>query len=257
MISPNRLDVTHNEEVKAPLNKPYLTLDLTTLTIDAVSLCVLLLALFIGTRAVRAFRQSKQALTESASLLGVVVNALTSRIQVSESVVNNLRLNMDTLKYQNTGIESEQAQLRANYLTLLHHMHEALGNDRRLILELEQMKTKLASIPQNQRQQRGAITRNQPQASLTDENIFSSLTPTEREIIEILAREGPKAAPDLGQRLKKSREHIARLMKKLYFEGYVDRESNRSPFKYTLNDKVRSGLGLANESVTEKLPESA
>jgi len=257
VISRSWLDITRIEEVKPPFNKSYLTLDLTMLTIDAVSLCVLLLTLFIGRRAVRAFRQSKQAVTESASLLGVVVNALTSRIQVSESVVDSLRLNMDTLVHRNTGMETEQTRLGSNYLTLLHYMHEALDNDRRLILQLEQIKTRLASIPQNQRQQRDIITRNQPQTSSTEQDVFSSLTPTEREIVEILAREGPKAAPDLGHRLKKSREHIARLMKKLYFEGYVDRESNRSPFKYTLNDKVRPGLGLTNESVTEKLPGSA
>jgi predicted ArsR family transcriptional regulator len=85
---------------------------------------------------------------------------------------------------------------------------------------------------------------------MNGQTVLSSLNPTERQIIEILAREGPKAAPDLGHRLKKSREHIARLMKKLYFEGYVDRESNRSPFKYALNDKVRSESGLASESIT-------
>lgn len=41
-------------------------------------------------------------------------------------------------------------------------------------------------------------------------------------------------------------------MKKLYFEGYVDRESTRAPFRYRLNDKVRLSLGSATESVTEK-----
>jgi DNA-binding MarR family transcriptional regulator len=80
------------------------------------------------------------------------------------------------------------------------------------------------------------------------------LTPTERQTIEILTREGPKAAPDLGRRLKKSREHMARLMKKLYFEGYVDRETNRAPFRYRLNEKVRSNL--AADSISPKPSES-
>jgi hypothetical protein len=218
---------------------------------------VLILALTIGNRTLRAFRQSKQAISESASLLGTVVNALTSRIQTSESIVNDLRWKTDAIIHRNADVESEQARLRTHYLVLLHHTHEALSNDRRLILELEQIKSRLSSISQNQRQPSTVIIRSHAQRSMNGQTVLSSLNPTERQIIEILAREGPKAAPDLGHLLKKSREHIARLMKKLYFEGYVDRESNRSPFKYALNDKVRSESGLTSESITKKVPGSA
>lgn len=109
---------------------------------DAISVVLLLVTLLIGTKAIRAFRQSKLAVTESASLLGVIVNALTSRIQVSESVVNELRSDFDTISQRSTDVESEQARLRANYLQLLRHLHEALTNDRRLIVELQQLKIK-------------------------------------------------------------------------------------------------------------------
>lgn len=223
--------------------------------VDAVSVALLLATLFIGAKAIRGFRQSKQAISESASLLEVIVNALMSRIQVSESAVNQLHSNFATVNQRSNGLEDEQVQLRGNYLQVLHQLQETLTNDRKFVLELEQLKTKVASMPQlsSRPGQRPLALREPSQILVGDESILSSLTPTERETIEIIADEGPKAAPDLGRRLKKSREHMARLMKKLYFEGYVDRESNRSPFRYRLNDKVRSSLGLPTESVTEKV----
>jgi len=184
------------------------------------------------------------------------VNALTSRIQLSESVVSDLRSRTEVAIHASTEIAVEQTRLRTSYLTLLRQMQEALSNDRRLIVELEQIKTRLSSFSQNQRHDIPVTVRNNVNLSMSAEPGLSSLTPTERQILQILADEGAKAAPDLGMRLNKSREHMARLMKKLYFEGYVNRESNRSPFKYTLNDKLRPSLGLAGASVNQEASQS-
>lgn len=65
---------------------------------DAASIVVLLVVVFIGGYAIRNFKRSKQALTESASLISVIVDALTSRIQESESAVNMVRTEVDGLK---------------------------------------------------------------------------------------------------------------------------------------------------------------
>ena len=89
------------------------------------------------------------------------------------------------------------------------------------------------------------------------ENAVAALTQTESQVLEILRREGPKAAPELGHRMRKSREHMARLMKKLYLDGYVDRESNRAPFRYKLNEKVGSMLEHGETSVTAAASEKA
>lgn len=86
---------------------------------------------------------------------------------------------------------------------------------------------------------------------------MAALTPTEQQTVEILRREGPKAAPELGKRVRKSREHMARLMKKLYMEGYVDRESNRAPFRYRLNEKVRQTFETGTKAITAAAPEKA
>jgi len=67
----------------------------------------------------------------------------------------------------------------------------------------------------------------------------SITTPTELEALSLLAREGAKTAPEIGRLVGRSREHIARLMKKMLDEGYVLRDQARVPFRYSLSERVK------------------
>lgn len=228
-----------------------------TLTVDALSVIVFVFLAFVGVKAVHAFKQSKQALAESASLVSVIVDSLTSRVEQFESVVNQVQTQLDDLKTRSAGIEWEQGTLRSSHLQLLRSLQEILTNDKGLIGQLEKLKAQFASL-----QQKGITSEPVPNRQhlgrvVGEGNLLAALTPTERETIEILSREGPKAAPELGKRLNKSREHTSRLMKKLYLEGYVDRESNRAPFRYRLSETIRSALNPSDGTVTAKASEKA
>ncbi len=54
-----------------------------------------------------------------------------------------------------------------------------------------------------------------------------------KEIMRLLA-DGPKTSRDIERAIGKSREHTARLMKRLYDMGYVKRDESIRPYKYTL-----------------------
>lgn len=205
----------------------------------------------------RGFKQSKQALNESASFISVIVDALTSRIEQSEAVVGQLQAELEGVRNRTSGVEWEQASLHASHLQLLNSMQEILTNNKRLISELEQAKAKFASLQPRQPTVEASPKRPPLGGVVSEGDVLSSLTPTERETLEILSREGPKAAPELGQRVNKSREHTSRLMKKLYLEGYVDRESNRTPFRYRLSETARSALNPSNMEAKEKALEKA
>src|SRR2546428_12329015 len=70
-------------------------------------------------------------------------------------------------------------------------------------------------------------------------SLNSITTPTELQVLTMLANEGPKSAPEIGRVVGRSREHTARLMKKLYEEGYIRRDQTRIPFRYSLVDRVK------------------
>jgi hypothetical protein len=78
----------------------------------------------------------------------------------------------------------------------------------------------------------------------------NDITAIELQTLKILAVEGPKTSRELQPRIGRSREHFARLMKRLYERGYVDRDVTKIPFVYSINhnisDKVVQKQDLSN-----------
>lgn len=84
------------------------------------------------------------------------------------------------------------------------------------------------------------------------ESLPSITTPTELHVLSLLAERGPMSAPEVGKVVGRSREHSARLMKKLFDEGYVRRDQARIPFRYSLVDRVRKSFKEAETKPEEK-----
>lgn len=74
------------------------------------------------------------------------------------------------------------------------------------------------------------------------EKVLAPLTETELSVLEMLSLEGPKTAPEIKGKIKLSREHTARLMKKLYESGYLERETSKIPFKYSVKKEMEKLL---------------
>lgn len=77
---------------------------------------------------------------------------------------------------------------------------------------------------------------------LKREKAMAQLTDTEVAVLELLVSEGAKTAPEIKERVKLSREHTARLMKKLYEQGYLERETGKIPFKYSVKKEMENLL---------------
>jgi len=73
-------------------------------------------------------------------------------------------------------------------------------------------------------------------------SLNSITTPTELQVLTLLADQGPKSAPEIGRVVGRSREHTARLMKKLFDEGYVRRDQTRIPFRYSTVERVKQSF---------------
>ena len=65
--------------------------------------------------------------------------------------------------------------------------------------------------------------------------------------------EGPMTSRDIEVTLGKSREHASRLMKKLFEDGFVGRDTSIRPYRYTITDKGRERVGSSEGSVVEPL----
>ncbi|NWG11823.1 MarR family transcriptional regulator [Candidatus Bathyarchaeota archaeon] len=80
------------------------------------------------------------------------------------------------------------------------------------------------------------------------EKALAPLTETELSALEMLALEGPKTAPEIKEKIRLSREHTARLMKKLYEGGYLERDTSKIPFKYHVKEEMSKLLKKAESN---------
>ncbi len=81
-----------------------------------------------------------------------------------------------------------------------------------------------------------------PVIPIRRDKAMAALTDTEIQVLEMLSTDGPKTAPEIKDRVHLSREHTARLMKKLYEEGYVEREAGKIPFRYSIKAEMEKLL---------------
>jgi len=84
--------------------------------------------------------------------------------------------------------------------------------------------------------------KSEPVMPIRRDKALATLTETEIMVLEMLLSEGSKTAPEIKERVGLSREHTARLMKKLYEEGYLERETGKIPFRYSAKQELEKFL---------------
>jgi hypothetical protein len=148
-----------------------------------------------------------------------------------------------------TRVEEVERQLQA----LAPDVTSVLADRGRILTRLAETDKKLCDIVTSQETVMSKITsieeKTKQLPTLPETNIdtviplrrdraLAPLTETELSALEFLASEGPKTAPEIKWRIRLSREHTARLMKKLYESGYLERDTNKIPFKYSIKKEM-------------------
>ena len=164
------------------------------------------------------------------------LNALSQSYQaMSQSITQNLSelaQSVQTNAAALSGISTLEAKLKE-----IEAAQEALRNK---IAGFEEQIQKLTTAPPPQPQAATELVL--PPMPIKRDKALSALTETEISVLEMLSKEGPKTAPEIKDRVHLSREHTARLMKKIYEEGYVEREAGKIPFRYSIKKEMEALL---------------
>jgi hypothetical protein len=198
----------------------------------------------------RRFDISRMSYREARQMLSAMVGSLSRRIEQNEVLTRELSEQLQILSASQgrLSVEGENADKER----LLGFMQDWMGNVKRVIEKVDGLQKNLKTVEQEVQEMRARVNQlsvpgkravGTPEApvGVVTEVTLAKLAPTERRVLELLAG-GAKAAPEIGRLVTKSREHTARLMKSLFEQGFVEREANRQPYEYRLNDKVREVL---------------
>jgi small-conductance mechanosensitive channel len=171
-----------------------------------------------------------------------MIQALTNRTEVfsseSEKVVRKVEEQDRRLFNLADKIETS-SKVEQGFSTQIDKLNKELGEVKesqkkalQRILEVEETR---ARTPASEAGIEAAIP-------IKKEKALAPLTETELSVLETIAKEGRKTAPEIRDKVKLTREHTARLMKKLYEDGYLERYTNKMPYTYRLKEEMQKIL---------------
>ena len=184
-------------------------------------------------------------LKREADRLGV----MAYKVEGSTSKADTGLKRIDNIEKRIPPFESQITAISENNTSILTKLTSVDMKVRDIEASHETLKAKIAGI--DEQVQKLSILpelKNEPVIPIKRDKAMAALTDTELAVLEMLSTEGPKTAPEIKERVQHSREHTARLMKKLYEEGYLERETGKTPFKYSVKKEMQKLL---------KKPESA
>jgi hypothetical protein len=70
-------------------------------------------------------------------------------------------------------------------------------------------------------------------------SVFDRLTDTELEVLVKIVELGEGTVPEIRDHIKKTREHTARMLKRLYDSGFIDRNTSGMPYRYSVRKEIK------------------
>lgn len=227
---------------------------------DPFLVATILLLLMTGGTAVLYYRRIRKAYREydeAKSVVDDVIISFNKQLRTQEN-----RLNIVAHKTEVTASQSEKTAKRmkeydgqlAKFTAEMKPISEV---ERKVSAEIETMGKRMNEIFTKQENIMKRIeevekARRKPTVTpeskieaaipIKREHALAPLTQTELIVLEILAVEGKKTAPEIRERVKLTREHTARLMKKLYEEGYLERDVQKIPYAYSIKKEMQKIL---------------
>jgi len=154
--------------------------------------------------------------------------SLFSRIEVLDSIIKDHEKKI-------LGINDDiKTSLLAN-VKIVQHLFDLNGVDRPSVISRRVLDIKSPGIDERRAD---VFQENRARVHILDDSVLNDLTDTEKQILTILSKQGEKTAPEIEKIIDKTREHTSRLMKKLYAVGYVNRNTNKIPYVYKINNDL-------------------
>jgi hypothetical protein len=172
---------------------------------------------------------SRQIKKVSELLTGIEVNSSDASLKASEA----LRISEDAMKIAKNG-EKERLKFSSKFnetdKNLLQIREEIQNLAKRPVITSKRIDVD-APIP------------------LKQEAVLDRLTPTEFEVLSIIEDLGEGSVPQIREKIQKTREHTARLLKKLFENGFIDRNTNRMPYRYSIRKEIKDLIHQQKEKM--------
>jgi chromosome segregation ATPase len=185
-----------------------------------------------------------------------VVSSFNRQFQRQEDKLHAVTHRIEVLSSYNEKGVMKVETIGEQLATLADRIEDAPKIERKVSTQIQEMNKKIDDVKRDQNKATQRIEEvekvkyrslvSEPKIEgvipIKKEKALAPLTETELMALEIVAGEGEKTAPEIRERIGLTREHTARLMKKLYEAGYLERDTHRMPYTYRLKEEMQKIL---------------
>jgi len=228
--------------------------------VTAVLLLGTISVLFLYYRRIRSLRQEYE---KARGVVDDIVVSVDSQFRRQEKNVHFVAQKLEKTSLENEKVvkQVENYEKRLTDLTKVmgdvpHIEEKVSGQLREMRSEVEGIKDaqdkvmqKLVDIEKIKQEKYVPEVKIEAAIPIKREKALEPLTETELMVLETMGREGEKTAPEIREKIGLTREHTARLMKKLYKDGYMERDTHKMPYMYRLKEEMEKILKKRGETV--------
>ena len=191
---------------------------------DPEVLLSVILIVFVGLFSIYAYFKIKQV-----SGLNTKNKAEIERLEFYEKQLIDMKIRLDSIDIENLSLSNEIPKNFENYEEKIYEkVSKPQINERK-------------SVPVSPQ------SRRTPNMSL-DNTV---------EVVLGLITDRSMTSRDIQVTLSRSREHVSRMMKKLFEDGYVERNIETKPYSYSITQKGRAKIGSDQNTPQEIIPQAA
>lgn len=217
---------------------------------DAFLIVTILLLLVTMGFAVLYYRRIKRAhemYEEAKDAVGDVILSFNRQLQKQENKLGAVTYKTDVLSSRRKHTAEKLKAYARKVSDLAAKVETFSGIEQKVSAQIEEMSKKMDGVIAKQKSLMKKIAevpavpemKIKAPIPIKRERALAPLTETELSVLELLASEGKKTAPEIRARIKLTREHTARLMKKLYEKGYLERDSRKMPYTYRIKEEMQ------------------
>jgi len=191
----------------------------------------------------RRIKGAKAKYEEAKDVVGDVVVSFNKQLQRHEEQLEKASYRIEGLSAKSENIVVKVEELGKQTGDIVSKVTSASEMQGQLTKDIEDVKAKLNDLKRVQEEIEKHVSET-PEAKIEAaipikrEHALAPLTETELRVLEFVAEGGEKTAPEIRDLTRLTREHSARLVKKLYEEGYLERETGKTPYRYRVKEEM-------------------
>ena len=221
--------------------------------VTAVLLLGTISALLLYYRRIRTLRQEYE---RARGVVDDIVVSVDSQFRRQENVVHFVAQKIESASMENKKVVKKLEEYERQLTDLTKLVGDVPQIGEKFSGQLEEMRSEVEDIKAAQDKVMQKVVEIEklkqevyvPEAKIEAaipikrEEALAPLTETELVVLETIGKEGEKTAPEIREKIGLTREHTARLMKKLYKDGYLERDTHKMPYVYRLKEEMQKIL---------------